>query len=194
MRKLFIITTIFLVACNVGEKPLGNYEYYSLDSLVNAQTSLLGELNPRLRKQVMLNNEPEDTVLQFSQEEWENELRLFKEADINIPSYSGIYQLQNELEDPNSNLLIDRYEPLEGEEVHIRYFEIYYYRSIDQVKKVIVEESEENELYFSNKLLELYFATNDGKSVLSRYKITGNQKLISKDSVKYTIEGNILPD
>ena len=193
MRALIVVFVLF--SCTSQEDSGAKInEYYSLDSLVNAQVQLLVNKNPRLEKVVQLNGDVEDTILQFGPEEWENEFKLFAEADINVPSFSGVYRFDQKLDDPHSNLNFDRYVPIEDSKVRIRSLEIYYYQTIDQIKKIVIEEFEENELYFSSKMLELSFATIQDKSVISGYQIQGLQKLLTRDSVFYKIEGSVLSD
>jgi len=192
MRK-YVLIALVMISCSTQEDSVSKiHDYFSLDSLVSVHVNLLAQANPRIRKKVELNGETEDTVLQFNREEWENELKLFIEADINVPSYSGVYELENRLDDPNSNLKFDRYLPKEDNEVRIRSIEIYYYQTIDQIKKVRIEELEENGLYYSSKMLELTFTNDHNRSVISGYKITGLQKLITRDSVRFKIEGSVL--
>ena len=49
-----------------------------------------------------------------------------------------------------------------------------------------------NELFDSSKKLEIQFTTKDDILLLTRYKIEGSQKMISKDSTNYLIEAEIV--
>lgn len=186
---LFLLAT----ACALPQREMADIkEFYNLDSLVNSQIEFIIDQNYSLEKNVRLNDERDDTVLHFGHEEWKNELKLFMEADINVPANSGMYSISRALEDPESNLLIDRYFPVENYNPIVQSLEIYYFRTIEQIKKVKIELNESNELYASSKQLELIFTNNSGKSRLSSYSITGIQKLVTRDSVTYEILGKII--
>lgn len=186
---LFLLAT----ACTLPQKEMADInEFYNLDSLVNSQIEFILDQDYSLEKNVRLNDERDDTVLHFGHEEWKNELKLFMDADINVPANSGMYRITKAVADPESNLLIDRYNPVENYNPIVQSLEIYYFGSIEQIKKVKIELDESNELYASSKQLELIFTNNSGKSRLSSYSITGIQKLITRDSVSYEILGKII--
>ncbi len=191
-----LIAFCFLLsACSMSQNQSEEIrEYYNLDSLVNAQVKLISDRNYRLEKKVILNMKQEDTVLNFGNEEWINEFKLFNEADLNVPSNSGMYNFTKGLSDPTSNLLYDQYLPKNGFQPSVLSLEIYYFNTIDQVKKVKIYEAEDNDLYFSFKRLELNFSNEEGQSRLVSYSVAGIQKLLSRDSVIYQINGRILID
>jgi hypothetical protein len=62
------------------------------------------------------------------------------------------------------------------------------------VRKILIEEKEENELYFSSRSLVMNFESSPSGMILSSYSISGLQKLLLKDSVEYLIEGEIIKE
>ena len=187
-----LVLGIFLISCNTGASQKQISEYYNLDSLVNSQISVLTAGHFNIQKKVTLDGENEEVSSELTKEQWKDELKLFIDADMNVSSLSGVYGCNCGINDKNSNLLVDSYSPKnEKDKSRIRLFEIYYFKEISQVRKILIEEKEENELYFSSRSLEMNFESSRNGMILSSYSINGFQKLQLKDTVMYSIEGKI---
>jgi len=196
MRSLIfyciLILAFSVTSCNSTTTIKREREYYNLDSLVSKQVAILSDGRVRVNKKAILDGENEEIIEIFNKKQWENELKLFRDADMNIPSLSGVYACNCGISDENSNLLLNEYVPEydEGKNL-IRLFRIYYFKELSQVRKILIEEKEENELYFSSRSLLMNFEDSRWGMILTSYSIKGLQKLLLKDTVHYFIEGKI---
>lgn len=173
----------------MNEAPRTTSTYFSVDSLVYAQIPYLS--GQEVVKEVHLNGEVEQETMRLDSGDWSNELKLFIESSINTPANTGAYLLEQQLEDPESNLLFDRWTAEPDHVGSVRYIEVYYYETPEQIKKVKVRQEEENELYRSAKDLFMSFTTRNQKPVLSEYRIQGFQQLITRDSTVFLISGKV---
>ena len=190
-----LIPAFILSSCNSNTSGKIVGEYYNLDSLLNTQINMLSAGQMRVSKKATLDGEKEEIIKILSKEQWENELKLFRDADMNVPSLSGVYTCNCGISDEKSNLLLNEYIPeYDDANILIRLFRIYYFEEISQVRKILIEEKEENELYFSSRSLVMNFESSRNGMILSSYSITGFQKLLLKDTVSYFIEGRIIKD
>ncbi len=191
----FLVLGIFLISCNTGAPQKQISEYYNLDSLVNGQISVLTAGHFNTHKKVTLDGENEEVSSELTKEQWRDELKLFIDADMNVSSLSGVYECNCGINDKNSNLLVDRYSPKNvKDKSRIRLFEVYYFKEISQVRKILIEEKEENELYYSSRRLVMNFENNREGMMLSSWTIEGFQKLILKDTVSYFVEGTVVKE
>ena len=191
-NQFTIVLAILLISCNTDAPQTRISEYYNLDSLVNSQINLLSADQVTVQKKVTLDGENEEISSELSKEQWKDELKLFVDADMNVPSLSGVYECKCGMNDKYSNLLIDKYFPKNGKDKsRIRLFEVYYFEEISKVRKILIEEKEENELYFSSRRLVMNFEINQNRMMLSSWTIEGLQKLLFKDTVSYIVEGKV---
>ncbi len=187
-----LVLAFFLSSCNSNTSGKRVNEYYNLDSLVSKQITILSDGRMHVNKKALLDGENEEISKILTKEQWEDELNLFRDADMNVPSLSGVYKCNCGISDKNSNLLLNEYIPEnDGGKNYIRLFRIYYFEELSQIRKILIEEKEENELYFSSRRLVMNFESSRMGMILSSYSINGVQKLQLKDTVKYFIEGKI---
>jgi hypothetical protein len=95
MRKIlaFAFLVLSLAACQQKEISNKQLEYIDLQGFFSAEASRLNAQKPTLTKMVCINGKTESKVLNKSID-WEKELSVFKEADINKPAFKGMYQIR----------------------------------------------------------------------------------------------------
>jgi hypothetical protein len=187
-----LIFLIFIsISCRYQEGERFESIYFSLDSLVDAQISQLILLSPGLEKEAILDSEAERTFLQLDSMGWENELRIFREANIDKPAYLGSYLVNTEKKDEYSNLLYDEYLPSDSEKLVVKRLRIYYLDTRAKIRKLEVILNDKNELFESDRQLSMTFEDRNRRLVLSSYHVRGNQKLKMNQVVNYEVSSNL---
>ena len=113
---------------------------------------------------------------------------IFKSADINKPILVDSY-ITTEKSDMGNNTIIYKSKHPKTTEVDSLF--ISYKESRQNPLKIYARLSHENLLFVSEKILEISFVQVQDKSLISTYKIAGWQKMISRDSTSYFVEGLI---
>ena len=94
MKKIlaFAFLVLSLAACQQKEIRNKQIEYVDLQGFFSAEASRLNAQKPTFTKTVCINGKTESKVVNKSID-WEKELSVFKEADINKPAFKGMYQI-----------------------------------------------------------------------------------------------------
>ena len=94
MRKIlaFTLLVLSLAACQQKEISNKQIEYVDLQGFFSAEANRLNGQKPTFTKTVCINGKKESKVLNNTID-WEKELSVFKEADINKPAFKGMYQI-----------------------------------------------------------------------------------------------------
>jgi hypothetical protein len=82
-----------LAACQQKEIRNKQLEYVDLQGFFSAEAGRLNAQKPTFTKTVSINGKTESKLLNKSID-WEKELSVFKEADINKPAFRGMYQIR----------------------------------------------------------------------------------------------------
>ena len=88
MRKLLFIS-LLLIGCTESEKPNSTKIYFDLAGLVNQQVIELNKNQPLTHKNLAIEEKKE--VLNTNKIDWQKELELFLQADLNKQSYQLSY-------------------------------------------------------------------------------------------------------
>jgi len=94
MRKNLILVFLVLsiAACQQKEISKKQIEYVDLGGFFSAEANRLNAQKPTFTKTVCLEGKKESKLLNKSID-WEKELSVFKDADINKPAFNGMYQI-----------------------------------------------------------------------------------------------------
>ncbi|MFM6953806.1 MAG: hypothetical protein ACKOWL_02355 [Sphingobacteriaceae bacterium] len=94
MRKnlAFAFFIFTFTACQQKESSPKQTEYIDLQGFFSVEAKRLNKIKPKLLKTVGVNENREQQLLSKSVD-WEKELSVFKEADINKPAFKGMYQI-----------------------------------------------------------------------------------------------------
>ncbi|NNF22486.1 MAG: hypothetical protein HKN67_11125 [Saprospiraceae bacterium] len=190
---LFVILVFISMSCRYRE--VGNNietNYFSLDSLVDAQIAELIRLSPGLEKQAFLDSVTEQTILQLDSAGWENELKVFREANIDKPAFYGSYTVNMKKEDAYSNLLYDEYLASDSAKLSVKSLRIYYLEKKALIKKFEVVLNDKNELFESDRQLKMIFEDRESGSLLSSYHVKGSQRLKLNEVVTYEVSSNLV--
>ena len=67
----------------------------------------------------------------------------------------------------------------------------FYHDDFSQLKRIEATIAENNRLYSNSRDLTMEFEEEDGKPVLNRYSMSGFQKMMFRDTVRFSILGQI---
>ncbi|MFA4871270.1 MAG: hypothetical protein WC623_23930 [Pedobacter sp.] len=99
MRRTLLIPVILLVfsGCNPAEKSQKNdLSYFDLKGYFEKEALRLNKRNPVFTKTVMVNKSSETKKIQIR--DWEKELSVFSEADINRSAWKGLFHIEKNME------------------------------------------------------------------------------------------------
>lgn len=191
LRFLFFLSVVTLsVSCNRTnlkyDKP-----YFDFDSLINIQVRSLMQAEVSLSKTVVLDGKGDQSTIKIDSAKIANELDVFRQLDvINKPLYRDAYEIIDGEKDSRSNLLIRKYKSKKP--APVPFVNFYYAHDFLHLKKIESYYVEDNALYSAKRMLQLEFDNASGKLLLNRYVVTGTQKMILTDSVKFSVEGSFI--
>ena len=87
-----VILAFSLAACQQKEINKKQIEYVDLQGYFSAEAKRLNSKKPTVLKTVGINQKSEKKLLEKTID-WEKELSVFKEADINKPAFKGMYHI-----------------------------------------------------------------------------------------------------
>ena len=179
MRAINFFIVFFLSACsNINEvKKISSY--YNIDSLLNSQIIILPNSND-LQKEVTWNSKSEKSNFSPSNFDWQKELNVFNQIDINQVSNKSSYVVLSK-----DNLI--KYKKLVDEEGII---------SIDitldnneKPKSIVAYGIKKNFLFNSYRNYNLSF---DSIGNLTNYIFEDKQIQIFNDTLLYKVSGNVI--
>lgn len=193
IRNILLVAFLFLLtACNRSsltyDKP-----YFDFDSLVTHQIKSLSPLGDSIKKIALMDGKQDASNFKATEEVLRHELDVFQQLDvINKPIFKNAFLVSDE-EDTKSNLKIRLYQlnPQSNLKSPVDFVRLYYLNNIHHLKKIESVYQEENALYFTKRSLTLEFEEKTDRSMLKRYAISGVQKMILNDSVKFTISSTV---
>lgn len=187
MPFLFILGFILLTACNPSNLKY-NKLYFDFDSLLTVQEAAVVKNKLKLSKTVLLDGKQDRSTQFVDSASIAQELDVFRQLDlINKPLYRNTYLVSDGVDDSLSNLTLRQY--TSTTQTPIPWVTFYYQRSFQQLMKVESLYRENNALYSTERNLLLEFDNSSGKLLLSRYRLTGFQKMILNDTVYFSVEG-----
>ena len=174
---LILLLSIFAASCNNSENKIQSKTYYDLAGLINQQISDLSAKMPLVEKIVTLTDKQER--IETKDIDWNKELELFLQADLNKQSYQSGYTV--DVQDKRTNYVLKRGEKLPVRQLTIELDEKDLPRQIEAIMHT------KNYLYESDKKLTANFVNNQLKS----YKIEGYQELFVGSKKSFSIIGKI---
>lgn len=181
-----------LSACNRSNLTY-NKPHFDFDSLVTHQLKWLSPLGDSIKKIAVMDGKQDASAFQATEEALRHELDIFQQLDvINKPIFKKAFLISAE-EDTKSNLKVRLYQFNQQSNIKspVDFVRFYYLNDIHHLKKIESVYQEENALYFTKRNLTVEFEEKADRSMLKRYSISGVQKMILNDSVKFTISGTI---
>lgn len=176
---IIVILTIF--SCDATPDQTQVKNYYDLKGFIDNQIKVLNDSKPLVGKKLMVNNKNEAIEVKIS--DWEKELELFKQLDINKPAFKTSYEVKQS--DTSDSTTIE-YTLKPSEKAPVKILKIVLDKN-KNLKILLAKVKQENNLYHSDKTLSILV----DKSMITSYKIVGYQQLKYFDKKPFEIEGKI---
>jgi hypothetical protein len=89
--SLLAVSVLLIAACKPDVKESGGAKYFDLKKYFTAEAVRMGKIHPAVLKTVIYNNQPEQKRVEIKN--WQRELELFTESDINKPAWRDSYTI-----------------------------------------------------------------------------------------------------
>jgi hypothetical protein len=173
MRILFLVGVFFLVvSCSEKQQASVEPTYFDLKSFFKKEAESLKLTGMHIRKKIITGNDLEQK--EFTNINWEKELRPFSESDINKPAWKLSYLVDTFYLQSQVNVVYKSKEaklPIKKLEVILKN---------DKVAMIKIDSEKQNSYYHS--IQSLFYEVGKG------YSIQGGQKVILADSSKYRVD------
>ena len=189
--KIFVKKLVFaflaafvLFGCDEGKTDEKNEKnYYDLRGFVENQIVYLKEKKPKIIKTAKLDGETQ--TVESAEIDWDKELGLFLQADINKPSYAQSYDVVRK-----DSATIE-YRLKQNADLPVRYLKIVVDTLIKSPVRVTAVIQSQNRIYQSEKNIELTCSRKGNLPQISSYSVTGYQKLIFMDPKSFSVSSKI---
>ncbi|MFY0687932.1 MAG: hypothetical protein JXQ90_12245 [Cyclobacteriaceae bacterium] len=178
-RLILLCLTGLVLACEVPDNSNLQSDLPDVKQSVMELTAELVKGNAELKKRANFDGKEEFWQYKPSQEEWEKELEIFHQLNLNKPRYIGAMDI--ELSDG-----MQVYTPRPGENIDIVYVSI----SEDKTQVISGEVKNDNAAIIYTTYNRLKLVSSESK--LLEYEISGFQKIIMSDTSWYQVHGAIL--
>ena len=158
---------------------------FNISELLDGQIKKLSQSKYGLMKTVSIDGVEEKIEIPGNEVNWEEALKSFYELDISSPRLSLMYDFR---EYDSASVHIRQYQRNRGEKnkVVLLRIEKYPNRSL----RISASESSSNPISHSRSYTTIRFAQDDDQELLIRqFQLEGYQKIISRDTVYYSIVG-----
>lgn len=172
---LFILAA--LAGCTNETSSKAPKKYFDLDGFIKAQIAVLEKSKPTIKKLAEVNDKSE--TISTKNINWQHELELFLQADINKQAYLLSYD----------SLMTEStvtYTLKKGEKSPVKTLSISYYDS-QLPSRVVATMNTSNYLYDSEKNVSLHLVNGKLKS----YQIEGFQKMFVGDKKTFLVKGEV---
>ncbi|HEY0176678.1 MAG TPA: hypothetical protein VGC08_09890 [Pedobacter sp.] len=170
---LIILLSVWLAGCKSENKaPDAIKNYFDIRGFFNSEATRLGSKNPIVLKTVSDNRTPERKKVRIA--DWQNELELFSESDINKASWKDSY---NTKKDSNTVIYTAREAGLRTRKIRITK------SPTGKTSRIQIENKAENMLYTSVENLDYY---PDSLYIIDKF-----QKVRILGPHKYLITGKL---
>ena len=157
--------------------------YYDVKGFVKNQIQLLTQEKPTVEKTMVVGNDQEKRSTQ--EVDWQKELELFVQADINKPAYRQSYAIAR----PDS--LTYEYTVQTKEDLPVRYLKVVLDKPNGQPTLIEAKILAQNKLYESEKNLLMRCAQKSGDWRVASYQIKGFQELVISDRKPFDVRVDI---
>jgi len=172
-KFIFLVFALGLFACNQPKQPEVNTNvlYFDITGYFKQEATRLRNLNPEIVKEVSVNGLMEQKKMKIS--DWEKELAIFTNADINKASWKGSFKITKT---PGTETYTSSNKRIPVKKVVIQ-------KQDSKVKRLEIIITNKNILYSSGDTL-FYYPD-------SLYKIIKHQKIKLLKPKTYTVTGTL---
>ncbi len=175
---------LLLSACQTpAEKSDEPPVYYDVKGFVENQIQLLNQQKPTVAKTMVVGSDEEKRST--NEVNWQRELELFVQADINKPAYRQSYAIAR----PDS--LTYEYTIQTQEDLPVRFLKVVLDKPNGQPTLIEARILAQNKLYESEKNLLMRCAQKSGDWRVASYQIKGFQELVISDRKPFEVRVEI---
>lgn len=186
---IIFLGALAMVSCKDNNK--ASKKYYDIDSLIDQQLVYLEDAGASLSKTASIDSINDKTIFKPDSASWAKELQVFRHLDIiNKPIYADAYKVTDGIKDGNSNLTVRSF--VANKEIPVISLKLYYQDSPKKLRKLEGVLSEQNSLYYTARKVTIELEDINKQMVIARYDVNGVQKMILRDSVKFSISSTII--
>lgn len=179
---------IVVVACEPKPSQVSRLSI-DIKGLLAEQVDQCAQRHVSLTKTASVGLTLSDTTIVPTRRFWETEFETFQALDlINKRLYQDSYRSEGPLDDPRSNLSIQRYISAESP---LTLLTLFYSGKLQRVRKIEGIVQEDTQLYHAHRTLTLEFDEVDGKPLITHYQVLGYQELALGDTLHFSIRGVI---
>lgn len=191
MRFNLIVVLVALAMASCQNNTTISKKYFDIDSLIHQQLGYLEKTGASLSKAASIDSASDKTNFKPDSTSWANELEVFLHLDvINKPIYVGAYDVSDGERDTNSNLTIRSF--IANRQIPVKSLKLYYLGNLKKLRKLEAILIEKNSLYYTSRKFSMEFEDVNGQAVISSYDVRGTQKMILRDSVRFSISSKII--
>ncbi|RIJ37576.1 hypothetical protein [Pontibacter oryzae] len=158
---------------------------YNLTAYLQQQKEALEAEKPMVLKSVETQGKDAELV-ETSEVDWEDELTVFEQADLNRPSLQEYYTKQQQTLSDGSVQV--EYSKLEDAEPQVHYLRLVLTPN-GKLKELTATLQDQNIIYYSHRKIAL--TTNPKTGSIASYRVDGVQKMIFGDSLHYSVKANL---
>ncbi len=189
MKKTIYGSFLLFLLLTCSQEQKSTQKYFDFTGLIEDQVSQLSQRCRVLDKTAAMGDEKSDSTFLPSLSGWATELEIFRDLElINKPTFKGEYVITDPLDDTKSNLKIREYAATTAPVPSIKF---YYQDQFERLRKIEAAVTERNLLYSTRRILVMEFDEEDGKPLLIRYSMTGLQKMVFSDTLRFSVIGQI---
>lgn len=184
-----LVLMVSIMACeNPNQTTNASKTYFDLRGFMQNQITNLTKTKPGVKKMVM--NNGKSSTKNVSVKDWEKELRMFVNSDINKTALIGTYTIKN-YQGNNGGSFV-KYTSKEDKNT-VQSMTIELDASKKQAKSIMIITGNNNVLFSSGTQLHLT-CKKDGNNQyrIASYSIKGFQKIIMREKRPYEIKAEIL--
>jgi hypothetical protein len=188
MKKIynFILISFCLIqlnGCVSHQNDENTNIYFNINQFLNQQIKALNTQKPSVQKTVISDTKTETNKLIIK--DWQKELKMFAEADINKSIFKGSYTLDESQNGSNLQKTYKARKPsLKTKSISI------WYSSTQKVQKIEIDYAESNFLFGSDK--KLILECDPQSQTIQKYSIKGHQSNLFGSKSHYEVKGEIL--
>lgn len=161
--------------------------YYDIEGLIEEQLLWLDSVSPFLYKSGTIDGQKNAETVQPTDSVWRQEFLVFRSMDINKPILADSYNIsEEETATGFTSIYISKF-PRATLVDSLRI-------DFDQNKNplfISAFQHSQNPLFVSQKRLEMYFDVVGAHSILSAFRISGMQKMITRKRVSFDIDSKL---
>ncbi|GAB3962069.1 hypothetical protein GCM10028805_62290 [Spirosoma harenae] len=182
--SILLLASLGLSSCTDSTQQTQPAIYYDVLSFVKRQIADLSDQKPLVNKSVAINEKQNQQITHDIN--WERELELFTQADINKPALQGSYQIIRPDSLTYQYLLKDSTEHLIVRSLFVKLDSL-----TRQPRRIEASLYTSNPLYTSKRNLLLESGPKGEQWRVQHYKLSGYQKLPYFDKNEFLVEGKV---